>query len=492
MALTGRWTPTSPTFGASWRQNPRSPVTFTQSMALGTGSAMHSWFFSLQFRLILGFTLVLALALGSISWYVGFAAQREAERFQQEVEEARSARLEALVSRAYSARRWTDLQPTVEQAGALYGWRVVVTDQAGQVVGDSHMRFGRPPRPGSRFFPVLSGGSQVGSVAIAPSDAPEIAPEPPFSRLVTAVQRSLLWTGLAAGAGGILLISLISRRILAPVRLLSSAAHGLGQGDLTRRVTAPGRNEVGQLAGTFNIMADSLQQAEQQRRNLVADVAHELRTPLSNIQGYLEAVKDGLLQPDSATIETVYQQVLHLSHLVEDLRLLALTEAGTLHLNSEPDSLEDALRRSVDAVRPRAEARGIAVSLNVPPEFPMVEIDRTRITQVIGNLLENAIQHTPESGEVTVLAQVIGLVAKVTVADTGEGIPPEDLPYVFERFYRVDASRSRATGGVGLGLTIARKLVEAHRGAIRVESTPGKGSRFIFELPLARTPATKN
>ena len=455
---------------------------------------MHSWFFSLQFRLILGFTLVLALALGSISWYVGFAAQREAARFQQEVEAARAARVEQLVSRYYSARRWTDLQPTVEQAGALYGWRIVVTDSQGQVVGDSHLRFGRPPRqarPGSRLFPVLSGGSQVGSVAIAPSDAPEIAPEPPFSRLVTAVQRSLLWTGLAAGAGGILLVSLVSRRLLAPVRLLSSAARGLGQGDLSRRVQATGRDEVGQMAGTFNTMADSLQKAEQQRRNLVADVAHELRTPLSNIQGYLEAVKDGLLQPDSATIETVYQQVLHLSHLVEDLRLLALAEAGTLHLNREPDSLGDGLQRSVEAVRPRAEARGIAVSLNVSPELPMIEIDRTRIAQVVGNLLENAIQHTSESGEVRVVAEVVGPAARVTVADTGEGIPPEDLPYVFERFYRVDASRSRATGGVGLGLTIARKLVEAHGGAIRAESTPGKGSRFIFELPLVPPAATQ-
>ncbi|MDO8749641.1 MAG: ATP-binding protein, partial [Dehalococcoidia bacterium] len=311
------------------------------------------------------------------------------------------------------------------------------------------------------------------------------------SRLVLAVQRSLLLTGLVAGAGGILLVSLVSRRILAPVRLLSSAARGLGQGDLTRRVPATGRDEVGQLAGTFNTMADSLQKAEHQRRNLVADVAHELRTPLSNIQGYLEAVKDGLLQPDSATIETIYQQVLHLSHLVEDLRLLALAEAGALHLNREPDSLEDVLQRSVAAVRPRAEARGIAVSLTVPPEFPIVEIDRTRIAQVIGNLLENAIQHTPESGEVRVVAEVIGPTARVTVADTGEGIPPEDLPYVFERFYRVDASRSRATGGVGLGLTIARKLVEAHGGAIRAESTPGKGSRFIFELPLAQPAATQ-
>ncbi len=456
---------------------------------------MRSWFFSLQFRLIVGFTLVLALALGSIGWYAGFAAQREAERFQQELEKVRAARIERLISRHYSTRQgWTDPQPAIEQAGELYGWRIVVTDREGRVIADSDLRSGGPwreTRDRSRLFPVLSDGSKVGSVAIAPSDIPRLAPEPPLSRLVSAVNRSLLWTGLAAGAGGILLVSVLSRRILAPVRLLSSAARGLGQGDLTRRVSATGRDEVGHLARTFNAMADSLQRAEQQRRNLVADVAHELRTPLSNVQGYLEAVKDGLLQPNSATIEIIHQQVLQLAHLVEDLRLLALAEAGALRLDREVDSLEDVLRRSVEAVRPRAEARGVAVALEVPPGFPLVEMDRARIAQVVGNLLENAVQHTPDGGEVAVLAEVVGPATRITVGDTGEGIPPEDLPYVFDRFYRVDHSRSRGTGGVGLGLTIAKQLLEAHGGAIRVESAPGKGSRFIFELPLDRSTSTQ-
>lgn len=453
---------------------------------------MPSWFYSLQFRLIAGFILVLALALGSVGWYAGFVAQQEAQRFQQEIEKARAARVERLISRHYSSaqRRWADLQPAVEQAGDLYEQRIVVTDQEGKIVSDSHLRFGSPWREArhrGRLSPVFSGGNQVGSVAIAPSDVPGIAPEPPFSRLVSAVQRSLLWTGLAAGVGGILLVSLLSRRILAPVRLLSWAAGGVGHGDLTRRVPAAGRDEVGHLARTFNAMADGLQQAEQQRRNLVADVAHELRTPLSNIQGYLEAVKDGLLQPDRATIETIYQQVLQLAHLVEDLGLLALAEAGALRLNCQADSLEDVLRTSVEAVHPRAAARGIALSLVVPSGLTLVVMDRSRIAQVVGNLLENAVQHTPQGGEVTALAEVVGPAARVTVDDTGEGIPPEDQPNVFERFYRVDPSRSRSTGGVGLGLTIAKQLVEAHGGTIRVVSTPGKGSRFSFELPLERS-----
>ena len=274
--------------------------------------------------------------------------------------------------------------------------------------------------------------------------------------------------------------------MLAPVALLGSVARRLGQGDLTQRVPVTGKDEIGDLGLTFNTMADGLEKAERQRRSLMADVAHELRTPLSNIQGYLEAVRDGVLEPASPTIDTIYQQAAHLSDLVEDLRVLALAEAGVLRLNSEPDSLEDVLRRSVEAVKPRAEQRSVAVSLDISGDLPLVDMDRTRIAQVVGNLLENAIAHTPEGGQVQIIAEPAEPSrVRVTVADTGEGIAVDDLSQVFDRFYRVDLSRSRATGGAGLGLTIARQLVEAHGGGIRAESTSRQGSRFIFELPLA-------
>ena len=169
---------------------------------------------------------------------------------------------------------------------------------------------------------------------------------------------------------------------------------------------------------------------------------------------------------------------------MEDLKLLAETEAEDFRLNREPDSLEDAIRRSADAFRPRAESKDVAIDIEVPSELPLVEFDRTRIAQVVGNLLENAIRHTPSGGVVTVSAKVEESLARVMVADSGEGIAPEAVAHVFERFYRVDPSRTRTTGGVGLGLTIAKQLVEAHGGSIRAASTTGKGSRFIFDLPL--------
>lgn len=154
-------------------------------------------------------------------------------------------------------------------------------------------------------------------------------------------------------------------------------------------------------------------------------------------------------------------------------------------MDLSPDSLEDVLRKAVEAIRPRAEAGGLTLSIQFSSELPLVPLDRTRIAQLMGNLLENAISHTPQGGSVTVSAERIGDVARVTVADTGEGISADDLPQVFERFYRVDPSRARTTGGAGLGLTIVKQLVEAHGGVIRAESTQGKGSRFIFDLPLA-------
>ncbi|MBI2917699.1 MAG: HAMP domain-containing protein [Chloroflexi bacterium] len=451
---------------------------------------MSSFLSSLQFRLIAGFALVLAMALGTVSLYLGYAAEQETKRYQQDLEEARAARIERLAAQYYSARaEWPGLQPALEQAGSLYGWRIQVRDPEGRVVGDSHLRSGRPWRDaagdGSRYLPVLSGGRPVGFVLVTDSDVPPSAPEPSSSRLVSAVNRSLLWAGLATGLGGVLLVVLISRRSLAPVRALDVAARRLGRGDLGVRVATSGRDEVSRLGHTFNAMAQGLEEAEKQRRTLVADVAHELRTPLSNIQGYLEAVKDGVIQPDSATIDTIHEQAVHLGHLVEDLRFLALAEAGALRLHLEPDSLEDVVRRSVDGFRPRSEGKGVALSLETPAHMPLVLMDRARIAQVIGNLVENAIVHTPAGGRVVVQADTAGDRARVTVADTGEGISAQDLPHIFERFYRVDQSRSRATGGVGLGLTIARQLVGAHGGTICAESTLGQGSCFSFELPLA-------
>ena len=453
---------------------------------------MSRWFFSLQFRLIAAFAFVLALALTSVSIYVGVTANQAAEQFDREVEEARAERIGQMITQYYTATRgWGGLQAAVEQAAALYGVRVAVNDADGRTIADSHgeaSTLSLADADGKhRNMPLLSSGRIVGSVAMIRDIAPLEVNEPEVSILASALNRSLLWTGLAAMAGGVLIVSLLSRRVLAPARDLSAAATRLGAGDLSQRVEVRGLDEIANLGRTFNSMAEDLESAEQQRRNLMADVAHELRTPVSNIQGYLEAVRDGLMQPTPDTIDTIHQQVLHLTRLIEDLRLLALAEAGALRLDLMPDSMDEVLCRSMEAVRPRAEVRGISLAMDSAPDLPLVEMDRTRIAQVVGNLLENAITHTPEGGNVTVLAEATGGAAvRVTVVDTGPGMSESDAGLVFERFYRVDPSRARSTGGAGLGLTIARQLVEAHGGSIHAESEIGAGSRFVFELPVGQ------
>ena len=477
---------------------------------------MPSWLGSLQFRLILAFTLTLALALGAVGAMVSLAAETETERFQARSQEFRVGRVHRMVARRYAENMdWAAVQPSLEQAGTFYGRRFLVTNDDGQVVADSHPGKGKSrwskhhkdrwapivlegqeigalvlvddgegPGPGRRFFggppPFLMAGQEPASA----SAGTEPAGEPLVSRVTSTVNRSLLWTGVAAAIGGILLIAFASRRILAPLQTLGGAAQRLGEGDLGQRVPASGPSEIRNLGNTFNTMAENLEAAEQQRRNLTADVAHELRTPLSNIQGYLDAVNDGLLQPDEATMGTLRQQTAHLVTLVEDLRLLALAEAGSLVLHTQPEALQPLLEESVEAFRPRAEAKSIGLTLDAAEGLPEVELDRTRISQVVGNLLENAIVNTPEGGAVAVGAAHEGEAVAVSVSDTGPGIGAEDLERVFDRFYRVDPSRARATGGAGLGLTIARQLVEAHGGSIRVESEVGQGATFTFFLPV--------
>ncbi len=479
---------------------------------------MPSWLGSLQFRLILAFTLTLALALGTVGALVSLAAETETKRFQTRSQEFRVSLVHRMVARRYAENMdWATVQPSLEQAGTFFGLRFLVTDADGQVVADSHPGKAKA-KPGKshrgRSAPIVLEGEEIGSLQLvadpgrpgpgrrffggppafflsdpetaAPSTGPDQGAEPLVSRVTSTVNKSLLWTGAAAAIGGILLISFASRRILAPLQTLGGAAQRLGEGDLGQRVPVSGPSEIRNLGDTFNTMAENLESAEQQRRNLTADVAHELRTPLSNIQGYLDAVNDGLLQPDEATMATLRQQTAHLVTLVEDLRLLALAEAGSLVLHIQPELLQPLLEESVEAFRPRAEAKTINLTLYGAEGLPEVELDRTRISQVVGNLLENAIVNAPEGGGVAVSAARDGETVVVSVSDTGPGIGAEDLERVFDRFYRVDPSRARSTGGAGLGLTIARQLVEAHGGSIRVASEVGRGTVFSFYLPVTQ------
>jgi signal transduction histidine kinase len=252
-------------------------------------------------------------------------------------------------------------------------------------------------------------------------------------------------------------------------------------------VQVQGDGEVAALAEAFNTMATDLENNEQLRRNLIADVAHELRTPLSNIRGYLEAIRDNVMRPDAAAIDSLNEEATLLSRLVNELQELSLAEAGELKLVYQAEDISKLLQQAIAPFRTELEAKGISLSLELSDDLPLVSVDWHRVSQVLHNLLENAVNHTGRGGLITVAAVKQGDWVEIGVSDTGQGIPAQDLPNIFERFYRVDRSRARATGGSGLGLTIARRLVEAHGGRITVESELGRGSRFAFTLPIVES-----
>jgi two-component system sensor histidine kinase BaeS len=303
----------------------------------------------------------------------------------------------------------------------------------------------------------------------------------------------LVWMGgcglsLALPLMAIGLAVLVFRRVTTPLADVMAAADAIGEGDLSIRVPEPehGPDDFGRLARSFNRMAGELERADQQRRNLTADVAHELRTPLHIIQGNLEGVLDGVYQPTAEHIEATLDETLALARLVDDLRTLSLAEAGQLSLVWESVDVGELLNDVGTSFSGQAEAAGIQLHLdaNGDPAKMTITGDVGRLDQVLSNLVANAFRYTPPGGVITLLGEPIEGGIRITVGDTGRGIPAEDLPYIFDRFWRGDRSRSHEGGtSSGLGLAIARQLVRAHGGQISVESQPGQGTTFTIELP---------
>ena len=324
------------------------------------------------------------------------------------------------------------------------------------------------------------GGATLGTLYLLPNAGTERV-ERPF---VATVNRWLLLAVLGAGAVAFLLALALTRRILGPVESLTQAARQMEAGDLSQRVATRSGDEIGELARAFNGMADALERNESLRRGLVTDVAHELRTPLTNLRCQIEAIQDGLQPADGAAIRSLHEETLLLSRLVTDLQDLAMAEAGRLPLHRGPVQLAAAVEAALASLRPLASERGVLLRADVP-ETLAVNADRERVGQVLRNLLTNAVTHTPEGGEVSVTARASGGAVEVAVRDTGPGIAPEHLERVFDRFYRADPARARATGGSGLGLAIVKQLVEAHGGAARAESEVGRGAVFTFTLPAS-------
>jgi signal transduction histidine kinase len=333
-----------------------------------------------------------------------------------------------------------------------------------------------------------------GSVSPGAGERPaNVAPQPERRRpplgareiLFESRFRNAIWggTGIAVLLG-LLLTLWLTHRLVRPITDLTSAARVIARGGTPPPVPVRGQDEVAELARAFNRMAERLAADEEQRRRLFAGVAHELRTPLSVIQGTLEGVLDRVLEPTPERIATLHSQSLLLARLITDLRDLSLAQAGQLQLNFQAIDAGPVVRETLEALAPLADERGVVLRVDVPRPLPRIDADPDRLRQIVQNLVENAVRFTPAGGTVQVMmsADDAGEV-RLAVTDTGVGIDAADLPYIFRHFYRADQSRTRSSGGTGLGLAIVKSLVEAHGGRVAVDSAVGRGSTFTVTFP---------
>jgi two-component system, OmpR family, sensor kinase len=457
-------------------------------------------------RLTLAFVVVAVIGIGLASLLANLAIDNEFRSFVGR-SEANSQNIDLaakLVAYYAEHQTWTDIgtiltppQPASRPGGFQPGGpqpdrfgpplALIVTDASYQIVFDSERRrmgdaLSQPERAAAT--PLQAQGQTIGYLVFTPGPIATLRPSE--QNFVDQVRQSLVVAAVLASLIGAVLGLAFSRTLTRPLDRLAAAARAIAAKDLTQRVKPGGTIEVANVAHAFNDMAASLQKSEEVRRNLVADVAHELRTPLSVMQGSLTAQLDGVFPLDLAETAKLYDETRLLSRLVDDLRELAQVEAGQLQLNIDAIDVRPLIESTVGAFAGAASEKQITLSVDAPIDLPPVKADSERVAQVLRVLLSNALRHTPANGTITSAAAVLADQVEVSVRDTGDGIAANELPFVFDRFWRGDKSRARETGGTGLGLAIAKQLIEAQGGSIGVESTIGQGSRFWFRLPSAK------
>lgn len=361
---------------------------------------------------------------------------------------------------------------------------ITLTSPEGQVIFSniSDMQEQLPAEILENSLPIMADGQLVGYL-VPDSNILDLG-EIIRKNLSAALNDSLLPTVLITGGAGLVLALILAHFLMRPVRQLTNAAGQLAQGDLSQRVPLQGGTELSQLASSFNLMAQSLEKSNQTRTAMTADIAHELRTPLAVQRANLEAIQDGVYPLTLENLEPIIQQNLLLNKLVEDLRTLALTDSNTLTLEKTPTDLIPFIETICDTVKPQFTAGDIRLIFEHPENCPSATLDQGRMSQVLYNLLQNSLHHTPTGGKVILTLTCEQEHVVLSVMDNGVGIPEEALPLIFERFYRADQSRARDKGGTGLGLTIARKLVESHGGSLTAANHPGGGAEFTLTLPI--------
>ena len=443
-----------------------------------------------RFKLIGSFVLVVLAALLAIYLISNYSTAREFRLYvirgaAQRLQDLKNLLIDYYKEKGSWAEVWDYLARLRVPAGEPpLQRRLVLLGPEGEILVAPEPRLlGQrlPQQLVREALPIDVGGQKVGLLLAGP--VAERLLEPLEQNFLSSVNRSLLLGGLVALGIALALGLLLLRQLITPLKELTAATEGIAAGDLESRVKVRSKDELGRLGESFNKMADSLKRSEGLRRRMIADVAHELRTPLTVIRGQLEALRDGVFSPTPDKLEELDEEALLLDRLVEDLHELALAEAGELRLERGPTDLGRLITRLAARVQGRLAEQGVELGLALPEGLPKLDLDSDRIEQVLHNLLSNAGRYTPRGGKITVAVEDRPAEVLISVSDTGRGIPPEELPRIFERFYRGEQSRSRRSGGAGLGLAIAKQLVEAHGGRIWAASEVDRGTTVCFTLP---------
>jgi two-component system sensor histidine kinase BaeS len=332
-----------------------------------------------------------------------------------------------------------------------------------------------------RGIPLEVDGESIGWLLFIPG-LDRMEPGTPEGEFLLSVNRAIFLSALAATGIALLLGGFLAYTLTRSLRELTAATRELARGKLGHQVPVHSRDELGQLAASFNAMSTELAHSNELRRQMTADIAHDLRTPLSVILGYTEALSDQKLDPTPEMYAVMHTEAQHLSRLIDDLKTLSLADAGELSLIFQPIPPGDLLRRAADAQRVRAQEAQIDLEVQIQSALPPVRVDVERMAQVLGNLVDNAMRYTPAGGRIVLSAEKVNEEVLMHVSDTGVGIAREDLPNIFERSFRGDKARQQKGGETGLGLAIAKSLVEAQGGQISVQSTPGQGTRFTIQM----------
>jgi signal transduction histidine kinase len=361
---------------------------------------------------------------------------------------------------------------------------LTVTDRSGKVIrAGSNFKVGDtvPEEQIERGAPIQVDGETVGHLIFSPPPFDANSPERNFLDRTT---QFLLYSALVTMALALLLGVFLSRSLTSPIRELTQATHAVSQGDLSQQVPIRSSDELGELGKAFNKMSTELSRSVNARRQMTADIAHELRTPLSLILGHAEAVHDGVLPPTPENFEIIREEAVRLEHLVNDLRILSLADAGELTMSLQIVEPERLLQEVAALYQYQTQRKNITLDLDIASPLSNIEVDPGRMTQVLTNILDNALRHTPEGGRITLAAKEVYDQVELAIRDSGPGLKAEDLERIFERFYRTDASRQREEdGGSGLGLAIAKSIVQAHGGQLSAERAADEGLKVSVKLP---------